>query len=117
MTSLWVLLVAYVGCGLLCIAIALPLVQRRIPPNAWYGFRVERTLQDPAVWYPANAYTGRLLIGVGVGVILVAIVAALVLAQRQPANASLYVAICTMTLLGGLLAALLLGFRYLDSLP
>jgi len=117
MAALWPLMATYVGCGLLFIAIAIPLVQRRIPPNAWYGFRVERTLNDPAVWYPANAYAGRLLIGVGAGVIVVAVVAALVLAQHHPPSTGLYVAICTAVLLGGLAVSLILGFRYLHSLP
>ncbi len=47
MAALWFPLAAYVGCGVLFIAIAIPLVQRRIPPNQWYGFRVERTVRFP----------------------------------------------------------------------
>lgn len=117
MGSLWFLLALYAGCGLLFIAIAIPLVQRRVPPNQWYGFRVERTLNDPAVWYPANAYSGRLLIGVGAGVIAVAVIAALIVAQHQPPNTGLFVAICTAALLGGLLISVALSFRYLRSLP
>jgi hypothetical protein len=40
------------GC-VLCL-ISLPLLFGMIGPNPWYGFRVKRTLDDPAVWYPVN---------------------------------------------------------------
>jgi len=39
------------------IVISIPLIQRRIRPNVWYGFRVRRTLEDPKVWYAANRYS------------------------------------------------------------
>lgn len=51
--------------GLLFVALALPLIQRRIPPNMWYGFRTAKTLSHPDVWYEANAYSGRTLAWAG----------------------------------------------------
>jgi len=47
--------------------------QSKVPPNPWYGFRIRRTLNDPSVWYPANA-AWRLL-WVGVATMIVAITA------------------------------------------
>ncbi len=47
------------GVGLLWILLALPLIARRIPRNALYGFRTPKTLSSDDVWYPANAYMGR----------------------------------------------------------
>jgi hypothetical protein len=38
-----------------------------------YGFRVPQTLNNPALWYPANAYAGQRLfwsgIAIGIGAI------------------------------------------------
>ncbi len=72
------LVVMFVGTGLLLAALAIPLIQRRIRPNGWYGFRTPSTLRDPELWYDANAYTGRLLLVYGVVVVISAILAALI---------------------------------------
>ena len=36
------------------IAISIPLVLRKVPPNVWYGFRTRKTLSDTSIWYEAN---------------------------------------------------------------
>jgi len=59
--------------GLLIAALAVPLILGKIPPNPLYGFRTPRTLSDPAVWYPANAYAGRWLLGSGLSIAITAI--------------------------------------------
>jgi hypothetical protein len=41
--------------GVLCL-VSLPLLMGKIGPNPFYGLRVKRTLDDPAVWYPANRF-------------------------------------------------------------
>ncbi len=56
------LLILYVLMFLLFIGISIPLIQKRIRPNFWYGFRTRKTLRNPEVWYPANAYGGKLLL-------------------------------------------------------
>jgi uncharacterized membrane protein len=38
--------------------LGLPLYFGKIPPNRFYGFRTERTLADPKVWYPVNRVAG-----------------------------------------------------------
>ena len=60
------LLLLYSFSGLLLAAISIPLILQKIGPNAWYGFRVKKTLNDPAVWYPVNAYAGKRLLVVGI---------------------------------------------------
>ena len=50
------------GNVMLLLALSLPLMYGRVPPNPLYGFRVPRTLRHPELWYPANAYSGRWLI-------------------------------------------------------
>ena len=62
---------ALVGC--LLIGISVPLIQRRIKPNPWYGFRVPKTLRNPDIWYAANAYMARRMIVCGVLTLLAAI--------------------------------------------
>jgi hypothetical protein len=68
-----VLLYLFVGSGMLLSLIAIPLMQRRVRPNLWYGFRVRQTLDNPDVWYAANAYAGRRLFWLGVVTIAAAI--------------------------------------------
>lgn len=58
MTTL-VLLITYLLIGCLFIAVSVPLIQGRVKPNPWYGFRVRKTLNDPDIWYAVNAYFGR----------------------------------------------------------
>src|SRR5437764_89626 len=54
-----ILLVTYLLIGCLFIVTAAPLVQGRVKPNPWYGFRVRKTLENPETWYAVNAYFGR----------------------------------------------------------
>jgi hypothetical protein len=49
--------------------------------------------------------------------IAMAIVAARVITQRQPPSIGLYVIICTVAFVGGLVISAVLSFRYLHSLP
>ena len=55
--------------GSVFIALAVPLIQRRVPPNHWYGLRVPATFSDERVWYEANARAGRELLALGMLVI------------------------------------------------
>ncbi len=71
MDSNLVLLIVSVALGLLFIGVAIPLTQRRVPPNPLYGLRVPATLADETVWYEANAQAGKDMLRVGVLVIVV----------------------------------------------
>ena len=59
------LLVMYVVCGGLLIALSLPLLRGKVPPNAWYGFRVPSTMGNPELWYPVNRMMARWLLFAG----------------------------------------------------
>jgi uncharacterized membrane protein len=114
MSSLPALTLLYVLLGLVMVGLAVPLIARWVAPNDLYGFRVEKTLDDPAVWYPANAFAGWCLVGAGV---LVA-GAALVLRRWSPGlGATRYTLICSLVLIGSVSVAALLSFLYLRSLP
>jgi len=84
--NVW-LLVLTSAAGLLLVAIAIPLIRRRIPPNGLYGLRVPATFADEWVWYEANARSGRDLICLGV---LLAILPAALSLWTQ--DASVYLA-------------------------
>jgi uncharacterized membrane protein len=56
------------------IALAIPLILRKVRPNPWYGFRTRKTLSHGKIWYAANRYAGKALLLAG-GVIVVAALA------------------------------------------
>jgi hypothetical protein len=101
--------------GLLFAAISVPLIQRRVPPNPWYGFRFPSTLNDPAVWYPANAYGGRLLLGYGLVVAGASLVFGWVFSRDEDDHGA-FVFAMTAVLLGGVAVITVLSLRYLRRL-
>ena len=62
-----ILLALYAFSGLLLAGLSVPLILHKIPPNGLYGFRVRSTLNDPELWYKANAYAGWRFLVVGLG--------------------------------------------------
>jgi uncharacterized membrane protein len=63
----------YLICGALLMALSLPLVGRKIPPNGLYGFRVAKSLNNPQVWYDVNTYSGKRLFWTGLSTIIAAL--------------------------------------------
>ena len=49
---------AFCGVGLLFIAVSIPLIRGRVPPNVFYGFRTTKSLSDPKIWYEINRLSG-----------------------------------------------------------
>ena len=106
------LLSFYVGAGLLLIGLSVPLIRRKVRPNAWYGFRVRQTLADPDTWYAANAYAGKWLLGVGVITVLTA--GGL---NRVPGiTLDAYALACAGIILAALTVCVIQCFRYLVKL-
>lgn len=50
------------ACAALFIILAVPLVQRRIRMNRWYGVRIKKAFESDDNWYWINTYTGKRLI-------------------------------------------------------
>ncbi len=50
------------GLLLLIIATSIPMVLGMVRPNRWYGFRTGKTLSSPGIWYPANRFSGWLML-------------------------------------------------------
>lgn len=50
------------GYGLLNLILSFPLLNRKIKPNWWYGFRTKDTVHNESIWYPVNRFLGKQLI-------------------------------------------------------
>jgi hypothetical protein len=68
-TLLWF----YVGAGLFLIGISLPLLLQKIPPNRFYGFRLNPALEDPRIWYATNTHSAKRLMLAAASAIVAAI--------------------------------------------
>ena len=54
------------GVPLVLIALAIPLILERVPPNHVYGFRTPYTMSSSEVWYRANRISGIALLTAGI---------------------------------------------------
>src|SRR5207248_7547314 len=70
--NIWLVAVS-VGSSLIMVLLAIPLMRKRIAPNALYGLRVPATFADESVWYEANARSGRDLLCLGLALLVMAI--------------------------------------------
>ena len=71
--------------GAVFIGLGVPLLQERVPPNPWYGFRTPKTCSDEKIWYAANYVCGRDLIIAGAIVVSSALVMLAVASKVDPA--------------------------------
>ena len=106
------LLILFVCSGLILVGLSIPLIMGKIGPNPWYGFRVRRTLSDPAVWYAVNAYSAKRLLAVGI----VNIVSAVVLYFVPEIDVAVYASSCGAIAVAGLVVALIQSIGFLQSL-
>lgn len=68
-----ILLYLFVISGALLVVLSVPMIMGKIPPNGLYGFRVKKTMENPDIWYPVNAYSGKWFLVVGLGLALAAV--------------------------------------------
>lgn len=104
----------YALMGLLFVVFGIPLAARRVPPNAFYGFRTPKTMKpgNERIWYEANAYAGRLMRWVGVWITA----STLVLSRVHSLSVDELAYACLTTTMAGLLVMVVLTFRYLATL-
>jgi hypothetical protein len=107
-----VLLLLFTFSGLLLAVISVPLILQKIGPNPWYGFRVRKTLDDPAIWYPVNAYAGKRLLAVGI----LNSLSAVLLFFVPGLEVTTYALAIAGIALGGILVALIQSIVYLRFL-
>jgi uncharacterized membrane protein len=62
--------------GLLLVALSVPMMLGKVPPNPLYGFRTSKTLSDERIWYEANRQSGKAGIVAGVLMVLLTAVGA-----------------------------------------
>lgn len=46
-----------VPCGIIAVA-SIPLILNLVPPNGVYGFRTQKTVADPELWFRVNRFAG-----------------------------------------------------------
>jgi uncharacterized membrane protein len=83
------------------IAISIPLILRKIPPNVLYGFRTKKTLSDSRIWYEANAIGGKYLVVASIVTILCWVVVAM-LFERNTASLidiGIFLAACSVAII------------------
>jgi hypothetical protein len=112
MAPMTLLLILFLVAGAILIGISIPLIQGRVGPNPWYGFRVRRTLEDPEVWYRVNSYSAWRLLAVGVAEIVVATALYFVPAL----DVAVYASIVGGVVIAGLIVGFVQTFRYLQQL-
>lgn len=67
-------IVIHCGIGILTVALAIPLVMRKVPMNRWYGVRLPKAFRSDRNWYDINCYGGKLLLAFGLLLTLFGIV-------------------------------------------
>jgi tetratricopeptide (TPR) repeat protein len=108
----WWTVFAFALLGFLFVGTGIPLILEKVAPNPWYGFRVQATLENPAVWYPANRYLGKCLLGFGLFVIVTAVGLSFV----PDINPGVYFFSCAGALVVGSHVMLILCVLFLQSL-
>ncbi|MCB8936362.1 MAG: SdpI family protein [Anaerolineae bacterium] len=107
------LLIMYVVFGLLLVALSIPMLLDKVPPNPWYGFRVPSTLSDEKLWYKANRYIARGLLATGI----ITVVGALALYLLMPGLPVDTYAWLVLAVFGApMIVTVVAGFRYLRRL-
>ena len=92
---------AFCGVGLLFVALSIPLIKERVPPNSFYGFRIAKSLSDPKIWYAFNRMSGIDLLIAG-ALISLGSVAMLFLGQHlQPQQVALSLLLLMVFTLSG----------------
>jgi uncharacterized membrane protein len=102
----------FAAVGLLFVAISVPLIRRKIPPNAWYGLRVPATLASEKVWYEANAISGRELAWFGAAFTVLAFILPVFVQLSEKA----YALTCAAVLVVGTLVLAARGARVASRL-
>jgi uncharacterized membrane protein len=93
--------------GIILIILAIPMIRGKVKPNGWYGFRMPVTQKSEEIWYPANAFAGKWLAGLGVVVMITAVLVPLIFNLTADA----YAIVMTVILLGGLFILFIFSYR------
>lgn len=106
------LILLYIGAGILLILLAIPLYLEKVKPNLWYGFRIRKTLENPEVWYPVNKFGAVWMMVSGIVTVLCAIGFLLI----PGISIDGYATACALVFAAVLTLGMVITFRYMDSL-
>jgi hypothetical protein len=93
--------------GLISIALAIPLIRRRVKPNDFYGVRLPAAFVSEEAWFDLNEFGGRLLARWGASLCVWAVGVA-ILPRKWWVPAAIA---ATVWLLAALAVAVVLTFR------
>jgi len=110
--AMLIVMIAFATSGLLVAGLAIPLLQGRIPPNRFYGFRTPATLREEWLWYAANRASAKLLLAWGLSCAVVAVGTYFL----PEISESIYLGINLGAVAGGALVVILFSFRTLFKL-
>ena len=102
----------FVAFGLFIVILAVPMILGKVPPNGIYGFRTKKTMADPKVWYPANAYAGKWLLAWGAAMMTLGL--ALLLAQVELTEDG-FAILFSVIALGGMFVVVFMCWRHLKK--
>jgi hypothetical protein len=106
------LLILHVASGVLLMALSLPLLWGKVPPNGLYGFRVRATLENPRIWYAANRFAAKRMLLSGA----VFVAAALILYFIPGISVDTYSLGCLFLFAVPVVIGLVQSVRYVKSL-
>ena len=110
-----ILALLYLIAGLALMGASIPMIQRKVRPNGWYGFRTPKTFRSERIWYAANEYAGRVLFLAGLCTAHAAILL-LPLGLVPHVGKDGYSIACLVVMLGSLAWAVIKSFQYLSRL-
>ena len=97
--------------GALFIAISVPLILKKVPPNKWYGLRIPATFSDETVWYEANVWVAKDMLRLGVLIIIAGVAL-----HFAPMSLGGRVLVWVGVVEGGIIAVLVRSWRYANRL-
>ena len=106
------LLLIYCSAGILLALLSIPLMRRKIPPNGLYGFRTQKTMDNPELWYLVNQYSAKRMFWTAIAFV----VAALGLYLLPGIGLDEYAMGCLGAFSTGLIITIVQSVNYLRSL-
>lgn len=106
------LLILHAASGVLLMVLSLPWLWGKVPPNGLCGFRVKATLENPRIWYAANKFAAKRLLGAGA----VFVAAAVILYFIPGIGVDTYSLGCLFLFAVPFIIGLVQSFRYVKSL-
>jgi len=80
--------------GIAFIALGYPLFQQKVGPNDYYGLRISQTRNNPDIWYPVNARSGKHFMVTGTLLFALGAISVFVAKTEDQQNIVMVLAIC-----------------------